>query len=444
MSTLPSGAAPPSPSRPPGSFARAVARLSGVQALALLAALVTGPITARVLGVHGRGELAAITAVLTVVPWLLDLGLSQWLGRERARGGQLPELLGAALPVALGCSLIGVAAAVPISHALGHGRPVVITYIQIGLFLAPLSVVLQTLIGLAIGESRWRLVTLAGVISSLAPALAIVVLAAVSRLTVGTAAAVYLAGWLASLVILLRVVRGTRRLVFDRARSRAAAAFGAKSWLSTVAGVANVRLDQLLMAGLVASRELGLYAVAVSVASLTSGLSSAVSQALYSRVAEGDAPLTARSCRLTVGLVAVAAVVLSLPAPRLIPFVFGSEFSGAVPMVVVLLAASVPLAGTTVLAAALNAGNDPAATMRAELVGLALTAPALVLLLPVDGGLAAAYISLAAYSVRLAMLLGSARRVFGGRWWDYVVPTRADLGWMSEQARWRRVRSSGA
>jgi O-antigen/teichoic acid export membrane protein len=210
-----------------------------------------------------------------------------------------------------------------------------------------------------------------------------------------------------------------------------------------VASVANVRLDQLLMAGLVASGELGLYAVAVSVASLTSGLSSAVSQALYSRVAEGEGPLAARSCRLTVGLVAGAAVVLGLPAPSLVPFVFGSDFAGAVPMVLVLLAAGIPLAGTTVLAAALNAGNDPAATMRAELAGLALTVPALVVLLPAGGGLAAAYISLAAYSVRLAMLLRSARRSFGGRWRDYVVPTRADLGWITEQARWWRVRSSG-
>lgn len=440
MSALPLG----TPSRPPGNFARVVARLSGVQALALLAAFVTGPITARVLGVQGRGELAAITAVLTVVPWVLDLGLSQWLGRERARGGQLPELLGAALPVALGCSLVGVAAAIPLSHALGHGRPVVIAYIQIGLFLAPLSVVLQTLVGLAIGESRWRLLTLAGVISSVLPALGIVVLALAGWLRVGTAAAVYLVGWLAGLVILLRVVRGARRLVFDRVRARAAATFGAKSWLSTVASIGNVRLDQLLMAGLVASRELGLYAVAVSVASLTSGLSSAVSQALYSRVAEGDAPLAARSCRLTVGLVAGAALVLGLAAPRLIPFVFGAAFGDAVPMVVVLLVASVPLAGTTVLATALNAGNDPGATMRAELAGLALTAPALVLLLPADGGLAAAYISLAAYNLRLALLLRSARRVFGGRRRDYVVPTRADLGWMSDQARGRRVRSSGA
>ena len=177
-------ALPPDVIRPPGNFSTVVARLSGVNAVVILAAFVTGPITARALGVQGRGELAAITAVLTMAPWLLDLGLSQWLARERARGGRLPELLGAALPVALACSLIGVIAAVPLSHVLGHDRPVVIAYLQIGLFLAPLSVVFQTLIGLVIGESRWRLFSATRILASVMPAIAIVILAAVGRLTV--------------------------------------------------------------------------------------------------------------------------------------------------------------------------------------------------------------------------------------------------------------------
>lgn len=421
----------------PGNFAQVVSRLSGVQAVIILSALVTGPITARTLGVHGRGELAAIVALLTVIPWLLDLGLSQWLARERALGGGLPELLGAALPVALGCSLIGVAAAIPLAHILGQGRPTVITYMEIGLFLAPVTVGLRTLIGLAIGESLWRLVATTGVLASAIPAAAIVALAATSRLTVATAAAAYLVGGLASSAVLLPVLRGTRRLMFDRARSRAAAAFGTKSWLSTVASVSNLRLDQVLMAALVTTRELGLYAVAVSIASVTSGMSSAVSNALYPRVARGDAMLAARSCRVTAGIAGIAALMLGALSPPLVPFVFGSEFANAVPMLVVLLLAGIPLAAATVLASALNAANDPASTMRAELTALSCTIPALIILLPASGGLAAAAISLVAYSLRLAMLLRSATRVFGGGARTFLVPTRGDLAWVWDQARRR-------
>lgn len=70
---------------PRPSFSGIVGRLTSVNVVALLAAVIAGPITARMLGADGRGELAAIMSVLTVVPGLLDLGLSQWLARERAR-----------------------------------------------------------------------------------------------------------------------------------------------------------------------------------------------------------------------------------------------------------------------------------------------------------------------------------------------------------------------
>ena len=73
--------------------------------------------------------------------------------------------------------------------------------------------------------------------------------------------------------------------------------------------------------------------------------------------------------------------------------------------------------------------------MRAELTGLALTVPALIMLLPVGGGVAAAYISLAAYAARLGLLLRSAKKIFGGSAWQFLVPTRTDLGWAFERAR---------
>lgn len=439
MSTVPS-----TTHRRPGNFAAVVARLSRVNLIVILSAVVTGPITARVLGIRGRGELAAITAVLTMTPWLLDLGLSGWLARERARGGRLPEILGAALPVALAFSLVGVAAAIPVSHALGHGRPVVIAFLQIGLFLAPLTVALQSLLGLAIGGSHWRLLSASQILASVVPLIGIVLLALGGELSVGSAATVYLGASLVSLATLLPVVRGVRGLAFSRARSRAAAAFGAKSWLGTVAASGNARLDQVLMAGLASSRELGLYAVAVSIASLTTGLSIPVSNALCPRVAEGGAALGARSCRVTICLVAIAALAVGLVSAPMIPFVFGAGFADAVPMAVVLLLASIPLSGAIVLTTALTSADDPAASMRAEVAGLALTVPALVVLLPAYGGIGASFVSLVAYSARLAVLLRSARRVFGGTWRSFLVPTRSDLGWISEHARSRRATAPGA
>ena len=439
MTDIGASADPAQPDPPRGSFAGVVGRLTGANVVSLLAAVIAGPITARALGVEGRGELAAILAVLTLAPWVLDLGIGQWLARERARGASRAEVLGAALPLVLGGSLLGVVLAYPISELLGQGRSVVTTFILVGLLVVPISVVLHALVGLAVGESRWRLYATTRIASSLLPLAAIVVLAVADRLTVASAAAAYFGGALIGSLPLLRLVRGAWPLSLTRRRTREAAGFGSKSWLSQVAGTANIRLDQVLMAGLVSSRQLGLYAVAVTVASITHGLTSAVSAALFPRVAEGDGELAARSCRVTALVVGAIGGGLAVLSPVFIPFVFGDAFEDAVPMAIVLLTASIPLAASVVLGAALVAADEPAAAMRAELVALAVMLPAIVVFVPGAGGLGAALISLGAYSLRLAVQLRSACRAFTAPWWSFLLPTAGDVRWLGGELRRRRA-----
>lgn len=432
----------PPPGLARGSFANVVARLSGVNLIVLLSGVVTAPITARALGPDGRGELAAIVAVLVIAPVLLDLGLTQWVARERALGTDTGQLLGAALPVAFGCSLIGVLAAVPLSHAIGGDREVVIVFVQVGLFLTPVAVLLQTLVGIAIGEARWRIFSAVRVASFALPAIAIVALALADRLTVATAAGAYLGLGLASNLVLLRLVRGVRHLPVSLSRSLAAIKFGAKTWVGTWASTANVRLDQLLMAGLVPSRELGFYAVAGTITGIPFTLIAAINNALFARVAVGDGDLAARASRVSLLIVAVVGAPLAAASPVLVPFVFGTDFSAAVPMLLVLLLASLPAAPAYVLQGALPAANQPGAAMRAELVALAVTLPALVLLLPRFGGMGAAVITVVACVIRLGMQLRSAQRTFEIPWWSFVVPTTQDAAWIRDQGRAvRRARS---
>ena len=423
------------------NFAGSVGKLTAANIVALVCACITGPITARVLGVNGRGELAAILAVLTIAPWLLDVGLAQWVARERARGADRERLLGAALPVALGASMFAVMSAIPLSHLIGAGRPIVVTFLQIGLFAMPLAVALQTLSGLVLGEARWNLYAATRLVGSVLPVLVIVVLAVAGALTVVAAATAYLLANLLGSMLLLRTLRGVRRLSVSMHGSARAASFGAKCWLSQVAGTANNRLDQVLMAALVPSRELGLYAVAVTIASISYGLIQAVSAVLFPRVAEGDPDLAARACRVTSLVVAMAALLLAAITPFMLPFVFGTEFAEAVPMVLLLLAASVPLAAAVVLSAALVAVDEPGATMRAEFAGLIATIPLLVLLLPSFGGRGAAAVSLLANLVRLAVQLRAARTAFDKPATAFLIPRGEDVLWLRRRVQNRPVRS---
>ena len=426
------------------NFAGSVGKLTAANVVALVCACITGPIMARALGVDGRGELAAILAVLTIAPWLLDVGLAQWVARERARGADRESLLGAALPVAIGASMFAVIGAIPLSHLIGGDRPVVVTFLQVGLFAMPLAVALQTVSGLVLGEGRWNLYAGVRLVGSVAPVLVIVALAVAGALTVAAAAAAYLLANLLASVLLLRTLWGMRRLSASIRRSARAASFGAKCWLSQVAGTANNRLDQVLMAALVPSRELGLYAVAVTIASLSYGLIQAVSAVLFPRVAEGEPDLAARACRVTTFIVAMVAIALAALTPFMLPFVFGEEFAEAVPMVLVLLAASLPLAAAVVLSAALVAVDQPGATMRAELAGLVATIPLLILLLPSYGGRGAAAVSLLAYFVRLAFQMRAACRAFDKPASAFVVPRREDVRWLTHRVRAVSARSRRA
>jgi O-antigen/teichoic acid export membrane protein len=266
-----------------------------------------------------------------------------------------------------------------------------------------------------------------------------VVLAVLGHLTVATAAAAYLIGALLGALLFLRALSGLQRLVFDRRRSAAATRFGVRSWLSTIALTANSRLDLVLMAALVSSRQLGLYAIAVTSASVTHGLIGAVSNALFPRVAEGDREIAARCSRITMAVVAVVGAALAVLSPWLIPFVFGEAFEDSVTMFIILQIASVPMAGAFVLSSALSAANNPAATMRAELVGLAFAVPALVMFLPDHGGVLAAVVSLVAYILRLIVQLRPARRAFSSSYGSFLLPSRADFVWLKDLAL-RRVR----
>jgi Na+-driven multidrug efflux pump len=99
-------------------------------------------------------------------------------------------------------------------------------------------------------------------------------------------------------------------------------------------------------------------------------------------------------------------------------------------MAMVLLVASVPLAGATVLSTALQADGTPLIPTIAEGIALIVTVVGLALLLRPLGGMGAAIVSLAAYSASFVFQLLVARRRIGAPLSAFLVPTRADAHWI--------------
>lgn len=428
----------PGPPKTPPRFGAVVARLTSVNLLLVLTAFVTSPILARALGPSGRGEVAAVFAVVGVAPWISELGMTAFLGRESARNThRRGVLLGSTMPITLAASVTGVALAVPLAHLFGRGRKEVTDFIEIGLFLLPLAVFAQTLYGIAVGDQRWGLIMFTRILSAGGSAIAIVALNFLGALTVETAAATYIISGILGNLPLLVELRGSLPWRFVRPIARTGLAFGVRSWLSTIANTGNLQLDQVLMAGLVSSRQLGLYALAVTLSRASSSLVAATANALFPRVAAGDSQLAARACRITLLFVIVLGLAIAAVSPLMVPVVFGGAFADMIPMLVILLGASVFYVPGQVLGAALIAGGNPTGTARGQLVGLAITVPALIVVVPFAGGIGAAWVSLASYAATFVIILIAAGQAFALPHRTLLLVTASDLRWMWARMRWR-------
>lgn len=413
-----------------------VAKLWGVNVVLVLLSFASGPILARALGADGRGQLAAILVPLTIGPWLLDLGMGAYVARQSARHTHLGVILGSMAPISLVAPMVVVLLSADIANEIGQGRPVVERSLRIGLLFMPIAVLCTTAMGALWGQQRWRVHSLIRVIPPAGGTAGYVALLALGQLTVQNAVVVSLLAFAAGYLPLGVTFRRVGRWRFDRRTSGEGFRFGIRSWLGTVASVSNARLDQLLMAVVVSSRELGLYAVAVSVAYLTASFISAVATALFPRVAQGDEDIVSRASRISVLLVVVASLIVAAVTPVAIPFVFGSDFEPAVPMAMVLLLGGFLVAIHQVLGSALAAVGRPGAVMRAQVYALVVSVPSLLLLLPITGAIGASVIATVTNGVAAGVVLRHATMTWGGDLRHYVVPRASDLSWLRDW--WRK------
>jgi O-antigen/teichoic acid export membrane protein len=409
-------------------LARVTASMTSVNAVIMVAALVTGPLLARALGPAGRGDLAAILVPFSLAPLILHLGLGVHGAREAARGKDLDTLLGSLCAAALVVGVLGALAGVPLAAVLADGRGAVHDYLVVAFGLLPIGLVGTVLVSLNSGLERWGVVIASRLIPPVSAVAAMTVLYFAGALTVQSAAIVSFVGGVASTLVLLGVLRG-RRFRFDPSVIRSGLPFGMKAWVGSLANLTNARLDQLLMIPLVSARQLGLYAVAVSLAGFSGALTAGLGPPLFTRVASGESELAARALRVTLALVGATTAIVGAATPFLIDFLFGSSFSDAVLMAWILLVAGVPLAGASVMAVALTAAGRAGTPAVAETVALVATVGGLLLLLRPLGGVGAAMVSLAAYSINFALQLRAARREFGCPLSTFLVIGCADITW---------------
>jgi O-antigen/teichoic acid export membrane protein len=194
----------------------------------------------------------------------------------------------------------------------------------------------------------------------------------------------------------------------------------------------NLRLDQMLLAAFLPPRELGLYVVAVAWSGAVSPLlgsigtillpsvaSSADHQSAVARIGEG----VRMTALLAIGLCGVTAVA----TPFAIPMLFGTQFRVSTSAALIL----VPAAGILGLNFSLQEGlrglGFPYPVLRAELLGLVVTAISLAVFLRPFGIVGAAMASLLGYLMVTISMLASARWIAGASIVSLIVPRVSEV-----------------
>jgi O-antigen/teichoic acid export membrane protein len=406
---------------------RALGGLTAVGAVTSALALITGPLQARLLGPTGRGELAVVLLVTGVAPFIFGLGLNVFVAREVASGAHIPTLFGTTTLIGLCLGALGFAVALPTARLVDAGSAVVHTLLLVGFALLPVAIAGQTLMGYLWGREQWRLLSLARLLSQLCFALALVIHALVGEFSVTSVAlSAFAIGVIACAPVapLLTSVRSWRG---DRTTTVRALRFGVKATASTLANQGNQRLDQLLIAGFVSTRDLGLYVVAVTLSTVGLIVVTAINYIVLPAVARGSRHSIKPVLRLTLAGITATSVGVAAAAPFVVPFLFGEAFRESVPLVQVLALGTVFLAGVNVLTSGLVADNRPGEAAWAEGLALIVTVVTLTLLLPRVGTMGAAIASVLAYGASFAFLLQRTRHHFGGSALEYLIVRRADL-----------------
>jgi O-antigen/teichoic acid export membrane protein len=350
----------------------------------------TGILTARTLLPAGRGELAAMTLWPLLLAYITGLGMpSSLIYFLRNKQGESARLIPTGLIASL---LFGSIAALGafflLPFWLHHYSHAVVRVAQLLLLTTPLCAMIQA--GRAVLEASGSFLT-SNIVQVTQPAATLgtlLCLLAFHHLNPVTAACAYTLATVPTLIILLAHVR---HLVVDRWRVEIASlrlllTYGIPSSGIDILSTLALQVDQLLVISLLAPAAMGVYGVALSLSRMFNLFQSAVVVVLFPRASGREAndvcEMTAFSARVSTLVTGGCALGVALVGPFLLRLLYGRQFSAAGVTLQILLV-EVTISGLVyVLAQAYMALGRPGIVTIVQLVGLSLSVPLMLLLIP--------------------------------------------------------------
>jgi O-antigen/teichoic acid export membrane protein len=412
----------PRPSRA-GSFASAALLTYGTNLAVAFFSLLNVLIVSRVLGPAGRGDVVFVTAIAWFVSHLATVGVQEAnanFGGAEPRNRPSLATNSVVFGVLFGIAAVGALAALTalFPAIAGESDP---TLRLLAFGSLPLLILAVYLRFLAQADYAFVITNIAFLITPVANVVVNGTLAALDRLTVGTAVATWVGGQALGAALLVWYV--ARRLAGfgrpDWSLAKRTLSFGFRSHVGRIMLLGNYRLDQWILGAVSGSRELGLYSVAVAWAEALWYLPTALSAVQRPDVVRATREAAARQAaavfRVSVVITAALAAAVAVAAPVLCVTLFGPAFRGSIDDLRILVLGALGVVALKQLGSALTAQRRPTLASAGISVSFVVTLVLDILLIPRYGGAGAAVASSVAYAaggVALALLFA---RAVGGR-----------------------------
>lgn len=425
-------------------FARRVAGVFATRVARFGIGFATSFLLAGMLLPEGRGQYALLVLVPGMLNALGQLGLPSAMSFFAGRGMRLSELqrLGWVLAAVLSAVLVG--GTLLLLPLLGESvlQPVPSDLVLVSLAAVPFQFATAFAGSTLIGRQRLRTYNI--VIVAQSALMLVGVIALVGGLGLGVAGA--LVSYVA-VAVLAAVATAWElgRAVADEPAEGASVnlgsflGYGLRIYPASVTGYFSYRADVLVLGAMLGdAAAIGLYTFAVSLAELAFMVPDSVSTVFYPRVAGMDrrdadalAPQVSRFTLLVTGL----AVIGLIPAAWVATHLVLPAFAGSMPAFLVLVPGIVALSVSKVLAGYIGGLGLPLMVARASVTNLVVNLVANVLLIPALGIIGAALASLISYAVHATLLTVIAARIARRRPLEYVIPTSAEVGRLTDGLR---------
>ncbi len=375
--------------------------------------IVTSIITARMLGPDGRGEQTAMMLGAGLLATLMTLGIPRSLIYNVKRS---PESKSQFFAVSLLLSTVlgvitGLVTLLLLPQWLSKFSPEVIQFTRWLTLNSPLIIIQTTCLS---ALEAYELFSISNIFLLLVHSSALLMLIGLiisHSMNPFTAAFAYVfAATPTAIGLLIYVWRLYKPIWTDLGASfRSLINYGFRAYGIDLLSILAQQADQVFVVGLLPPKYVGMYVIAVSLARILNVFQTSMVTILFPKIAAkslGEVILvTGQATRITAVAMSATSLVVAACGPFLLTLLYGAEFQEAVSVLRILILEAVISSTTLVLAQAFMALGRPGIVTMLQAIGVGLSVPLMILLIPHFGLVGAGLALLASAIVRLACIL---------------------------------------